>query len=125
MTNTTLTYTNSEGTGSRTATISSFPQTAALGTLVPFQLQAGDRGVRDIASITLGTSYVSGSISLVLLRKLACVPNAIVHVGGIMNQLTSDPTGIRIYNGTALFISAIPSTTTAANLAGCLQIFNR
>lgn len=125
VTNTTLSYTDSDGNAGNTATISSFPATAVAGTLVPFQLAAGDRGVRDIASVTLGTSYGGGAISLVLLRKLASVPNPVINVGGIMNKLTSDPTGVRIYNGTALFTSYISSATTATNIAGSIQVVNR
>lgn len=125
VTNTTLSYTDSDGNAGNTATISSFPATAVAGTLVPFQLAAGDRGVRDIASITLGTSYGGGAISLVLLRKIASVPNPVVNVGGIMNKLTSDPTGVQIYPGTALFTSYISSATTATNIAGTIQIVNR
>ncbi len=125
VTNTTLSYTDSDGNAGNTATISSFPATAVAGTLVPFQLAAGDRGVRDIASITLGTSYGGGAISLVLLRKLASVPNPVANVGGIMNKLTSDPTGVKLYNGTAIFLSYVSSATTATNLAGSLQLVNR
>lgn len=125
ITNTTLSYTDSDGNAGNTATISSFPATAVAGTLVPFQLAAGDRGVRDIASITLGTTYGGGAISVVLLRKLASVPNPVANVGGIMNKLTSDPTGTRLYNGTALFFSYLSSATTATNIAGTLQIVER
>lgn len=125
ITNTTLSYTDSDGNAGNTATISSFPATAVAGTLVPFQLAAGDRGVSSIESITLGTTYGGGAISVVLLRKLASVPNPIVNVGGIMNKLTSDPTGVKLYNGTALFLSYISSATTATNLAGTVQIINR
>ncbi len=78
ITNTTVTYTNSSGTGSRTATLPSFPATAVAGTWVPFSLQAGDVGVQSVQSITLGTSYVSGAIHLVAYRVIADldVPNA-------------------------------------------------
>lgn len=125
ITNTTLAYTSSDGTTTRTATIPSFPATAVIGTLVPFALQAGDRGVRDITGITLGTSYGGGSISLVLLRKLASVPNPIVNVGGIMNKLVNEPTGVKLYNGTALFVSYVSSATTATVLSGTVQVVAR
>lgn len=69
VTNTTMSYTNSDGTAGRTATIASFPATAVAGTFVPFSLQAGDYGVRSIQTITLGTSYGGGAIHLVAYRK--------------------------------------------------------
>lgn len=74
ITNTTVTYTNSSGTGSRSATLPSFPATAVAGTWVPFSLQAGDVGVQSVQSITLGTSYVSGAIHLVAYRVIADLP---------------------------------------------------
>ena len=125
VTNTTISYTNSDGTAGRTGTIASFPATAVAGTLVLFQLAAGDRGIRSIESITLGTSYVAGAISVVLLRPLASVPNPVANVGGIMNKLTSDPTGIKLYNGTALWLSYTSSATTATTLAGNMSIIER
>ncbi len=125
VTNTTLSYTNSEGTSSRTATIAIFPATAVIGTWVPFQLQAGDRGIRDIASITLGTSYVTGSISLVLYRNIYSVANPVVNVGGIGDAFTTEPTGVRIYNGSALGWIYRASATTATNMAGTVTIVER
>lgn len=125
ITNTTISYTNQSGTAGKTGTIASFPATAVIGTLVPFQLAAGDRGVRSIESITLGTSYGGGSISVVLLRKLASIPNPVANVGGIMNKLVNDPTWTRLYNGTALFLSYVSSATTATTLSGTIQIVGR
>jgi hypothetical protein len=125
ITNTTLSYTNSEGTSSRTATISSFPATAVIGTIVPFQLAAGDRGIRDIASITLGTSYGGGAISLILYRNIYSVANPVVNVGGIGDAFTTQPTGVRIYNGSALAWVYRASATTATTMAGTVQIIER
>jgi hypothetical protein len=123
--NTTISYTNSEGTAGKVGTMTSFPATAVLGTFVPFQLAAGDRGIRSIESITLGTSYVAGAISIVLLRKLASIPNPVANVGGIMNKLTTDPTGVKLYSGTALFFTYVSSATTATSLGGSIQLINR
>ncbi len=125
ITNTTLSYTDESGNAGATATVSSFPATAVAGTLVHFELAGGDRGVRNIASVTLGTSYGGGAISLVLLRKLASVPCPVANVGGIMNKLVADPTGVRLYNGTALWIVRLCSATTAANVAGSLKLVDR
>ena len=123
--NTTMSYTNSEGTAGRTATMAAFPATAVIGTFVPFQLAAGDRGIRSIQSVTLGTSYVAGALSVMLYRTITCVPNPLANVGGIMNKLTDDPTGTRLYNGTALCVRFLPSATTATTVSGCLRVVNR
>jgi hypothetical protein len=48
ITNMTCSYTDSDGNAGNTATIASFPATAVIGTFVPFQLAAGDRGVRSV-----------------------------------------------------------------------------
>lgn len=125
VTNTTMSYTNSEGTAGRTATIDSFPATAVIGTFVPFQLAAGDRGIRSIQSVTLGTSYVAGAISVLLYRTITCIPNPLANVGGIMNKLSDDPTGTRVYNGSALCVRYLPSATTATTISGCIRLSNR
>ncbi len=74
VTNMTASYTNQSGTSGRTATVTSFPANAVAGTFVPFNLAAGDTGMRSIQSITLGTSLVSGAISLVMYRVIAAIP---------------------------------------------------
>lgn len=125
ITNTTLTYTDSDGNVGNTATIASFPATAVIGTFVPFQLQAGDRGIRSIEGITLGTSYVAGAISIVMYRKLFTLPNTIVNMGAIGQAYTTDPTGIRIYNGTAPWFIYRSSATTATTMAGSYRIIER
>ncbi len=122
ITNTTLTYTNSGGTGSRTGAIASFPATAVAGTFVPFQLAAGDSGVRSIQTLTLGTSYApSGSpeIHLVAYRVLA-------DLGlGLANQAV-DRDAFRIglpqlHDNTVPFLLWQPSVTTATTVRGMLS----
>lgn len=74
ITNTTITYTNSSASGSKTGTITSFPANAVAGTFVPFNLAAGDVGVQSIQTLTLGTSYGTGVLTLVAYRVLATIP---------------------------------------------------
>jgi hypothetical protein len=113
VTNTTLTYTNSDGTGSRTGTMASFPATAVAGTFVPFFLAAGDRGIRSIQGVTLGTSYGGGAISLVMFRKILQSNHPVAHLGNTINRYASDVGGTRIYNGTSFWQIYIASATTA------------
>jgi hypothetical protein len=106
ITNTTITYTNESGTASRTGTFSGTvgwqaPATPVLGTWMPFQLQAGDRGVQSVQTVTLGTSYGAGSLSLILYRPLVTIPNPVANVGGIMAP-TNMP-GLRIWNNTCVW----------------------
>jgi hypothetical protein len=118
VTNTTLSYTDQSNNAGNTATIASFPATAVAGTFVPFQLAAGDTGIRSIQSVTLGTSYAAGAVSLVAFKSLAAVPNPIVNAGGILSDGTPWNPGIRMYNGTCLFPRYISSATTATTMTG-------
>lgn len=85
--NTTMSYTNSAGTAAHTATIPSFPASAPTGTFVPFALAAGDVGVRSIQSLTLGTSYVSGTMHLVAYRVLAVIPTPQANIASSQDFL--------------------------------------
>ena len=85
----TISYTNSNGVAGRTGTMS-FPATAVAGTFVPFQMQAGDVGIRSIQSITLGTTLGAGAISLIAFNFLGTCPVTLANVGSIAfeKQLT-------------------------------------
>jgi hypothetical protein len=122
VTNITLSYTNSNGVAGRTGTISSFPATANIGTFVPFQLQAGDVGVRSIQSITIGTSLVAGSISLICFNFLGTAPVTIANVGSIAFQRRLD---LKLYNGHCLLPFWLASTTTATNISGTVYFVNK
>lgn len=116
ITNTTLSYTDSDGNTGNTATISSFPATAVAGAFIPFQLAAGDRGIRTIASVTLGTSYGGGAISLVLYRPLAYVSAPVANIGGTINVVNASPGGTKVWNGSCLNVGYLASATTATTL---------
>lgn len=123
VTNITLEYTNSAGVASRTATMASFPASATAGTIVWFQLEAGDVGVKSIEGITIGTTLASGTISLIAARRLASFSSGLVNVGA---SAAIDPTtGIRLYDGSCLLLAATMSTTTATNIEGEAFIANR
>lgn len=125
--NATVTYTNSDGVGSRTATLSAIvgsqaPQTPVIGTLIWFNLQAGDKGVRSIQGITLGTTWVSGSISLMITRDIATIGTTIPNVTA---QKVIGTPGIKLYNGTCLLHCALTSATTATFYSGELTIMEK
>lgn len=118
VTNTTLTYTNDAGTGSKTGTISSFPATAVAGTFVPFQLAAGDTGVRSIQTLTLGTSYGGGTIHLVMYRVIAELPITTANVG---NQIDAFTGGFpRLYDNSVLQLLWLPTGTGATTVTGSI-----
>lgn len=120
ITNTTVSYTNSDGTAGRTATLSAIvgsqiPATPVIGTLIWFNLQAGDKGVRSIQSITLGTSLVTGTVSLFIARDLANIGTSLVNVQ--FTRRLSDP-GVRLYNGTCMLHCILCSAATATFFNG-------
>lgn len=120
VTNTTMSYTNQSGTSGRTATIASFPATAVAGTFIPFTLQAGDKGVRSIQSLTLGTSYVSGTIHLVAYRILSRVDITVPQVLASVDALSAGFT--RMYDNTVPNLLWLPIATTGFTMWGDLHV---
>ena len=121
ITNMTLSYTNQDGTAGRTATIASFPATAVIGTFVQFQLAAGDTGIRSIQSITLGTSLVTGSISLVCFNPLAYESINVINTGAF----TSVKRDTKMYNGHCLLPFWWASGTGAVTINGGITFVNK
>lgn len=125
--NATVNYTNSDGTAGRTATLSAIvgsqaPATPVIGTLIRFNLAAGDKGVRSIEGITLGTSWVSGSISLMITRDIATIGTTIPNVTA--QKVIGSP-GIRLYNNTCMLHCVRSSATTATFFSGELTIMEK
>jgi hypothetical protein len=116
ITNMTASYTNAAGTAGRTATMASFPATAAAGTFVPFQLAAGDKGVRAVASLTLGTSLVTGVVHLVAYRELARLSLPVANVGAQLDAIATK--FVRLYDNTTLSLLWLPTATTAVTVSG-------
>lgn len=122
VTNMTMSYTNSAGTAGRTATMASFPATAVAGTLVPFQLAAGDEGVQSVQSVTLGTSLVTGAVSLVAYRMIAASPNPVANLSSIN---TTSPEGVKIEQTAALIPVQYATATTATTIQLWAQVVQR
>ncbi len=120
----TVSYTNSDGVAGRTATLfalngAQIPITPVIGTIVWFSLQAGDKGVRSIQSVTLAVSLGAGSISMMIARDLATIGNPIVNVSA--TKIISDP-GIRLYNGTCALHCYLASNVSGTFCAGELVV---
>jgi len=125
--NLTVSYTNSDGTSGRTARLlaiagSQVPATPVVGTLVWFNLDAGDRGVRSIQSITLGTSMLTGTIHLMITRDIATMGTTIANVN---SQKVIGTPGIRLYNGTCMLHCNVASATTATFYSGELVVMEK
>lgn len=123
--NTTVTYTNSAGVAGRTATLTSgvagsqIPATPVIGTLIWFNMQAGDKGVQSIQSVTLGTSLVTGSVSMIIARDLATIGTTLPNVSA--QKIIGAP-GIRTYNNQCVLHCILAGTATVTFLSGELTV---
>lgn len=114
--NTTLGYTNQAGTAGRSAgLVSSWPDTAVAGTMVPFGLQGSDRGVRSVQTVTLGTSYAGGQVELVALRRIATLPLGVPIADWATLGFP------RLFNDSALYLAAKLSGTAGGASDGELN----
>lgn len=122
ITNTTLEYTDSYGNNAQTATMASFPATCTAGSLIPFQLASGDQGLTSIEGVTLGTSRVTGALSVVVYRELAMVPLASAWIPG---RVDIPSPGVRLYDGMCMLPMFIPVSATTYNTAGAATWIER
>lgn len=122
----TITYRDSENNSPNTGTFSALagwqsPATPVIGTWMPFQLAAGDRGIREISSFNSGTTYTSGTFALVLYRPLIQIPLSAANVG---TKIDIPAPGIRIYPNSCIMAIAVGSAS-ANTLAGTYTIVER
>lgn len=123
-----VTYTNSKGTGSRIATLLGVsglqaPATPVIGTVLWYNLAAGDTGVRSIQGFNIGaTSWLTGSISLFIARDIATIGTTIANVTA---QKVPNSPGIRLYNNTCMLHCVLASATTATFFSGEFAIMER
>jgi len=121
ITTVTAVYTNSDGIGTRNASLLTFPQTCVAGSIIPFRYQEGDNGVRSIQTITLGTSLVTGAISLIAFRRVATVGCYNTNSAARVNW---NDDGVRILSGSTILTFQIPTATTATTFQGTAYIHN-
>ena len=126
--NSTISYTNSLGTAGRTATLSAtvpgnFPATPVIGTVVWFNLQAGDTGVQSIQSVTLNTTLTSGSASVFIARRVSSIPVSVANLN--FEAFLSGGDGVLLYDDACLLPFAQTSATTATVINGILNTIER
>lgn len=123
---TTITYRDSENNTPNTGTFSALagwqsPATPVIGTWMPFQLAAGDRGIREISSFNSGTTFTSGTFALVLYRPLITISNTVANNAGIVSLPAP---GIRIHPNSCIMAISVGSAS-ASTLAGSYTIMER
>lgn len=126
--NSTISYTNSNGTAGRTATLSAtnpnnFPATPVIVTVIWFELAAGDVGVQSIQSVTLNTTLTSGTASVFIARKLIDLPVSVINIPFI-NTLNNGY-GVTLWDNACILPFAQTSATTATNIQGTVTTVER
>lgn len=113
----TVGYTNSDNTGTRTATnILATVASSAIGAFYPIGLQAGDSGVRSVQTLTLSATWTSGTMHLVAYRVLARLDLPSAQTANAIDAVTGGFP--KAWNDTVPFLIFIPSTTTASVVGG-------
>lgn len=110
----TMVYTNSDGTPDRSTVTEAQTATMAVGSFIPIQLAAGDKGVRFVKNWTQSATMTSGAYHLVAYRVLARVPIAVANVDNAVDAITGGFP--RLYDNTVPFLLWLPTTTTAPTL---------
>ena len=120
-------YTDADGASPNTGTLFNlagfmFPATPVIGTFTPFNLAAGDRGIRSIQSVTLATSLVAGAITAIVYRPLAAMGVTAVNAPVVIPDIN-----VRLYNGTCLAWIFVGGTGTTAPAIGdaTIQVVER
>jgi len=80
-----ISYTNSDGVAGRTSPNITIPTTVPAGMMLPLPLQAGDKGVRSVQTITHAGSSGGANVGVVLARRLAMIPINTANLGVIAN----------------------------------------
>ena len=113
-----LSYTNSDGVSGRTGVIPVFPATATAQTFMPFTLASGDKGIKSIEGITLGTA-MGGTIHLVAYRPIFSF--GLPYNGQYANFDALSLGGACFPSGGVPFVFHIPSSTTAQTFHGSIE----
>lgn len=113
----TISYTNEAGTAGRSATNQlAALASSAIGATYFIGLQAGDKGVRSVQSLTLSATWTSGTMNLVAYRLLAAMEIPVANAANAIDMLTGGFP--RIYNDSVPYLVFVPNTTTATLVTG-------
>lgn len=123
ITNMTISYTNELGVAGRTATMASFPATAVIGSVVWFQLAAGDRGARSIQTSTFGTSLAGGAVSLIVARRVVQTTTTVAALGNAAQPILKKRR--KVSKNAVLIPMSLASAVTAQTISGTLGVVER
>lgn len=116
----TISYTNSDGTPGRTGTVA-LAATRRARTMLPITLQAGDRGVLSVETVTLSaTTGTAGNFGVTLGKRIAIVgaPLANISYEADYARLAAP----LVLDGACLALAVLCSTTSTGLLYGDLAV---
>ena len=124
----TISYTNQNGTDSRTT-----PATAIGGTglreaqrLIQIPLAAGDTGVRSVESVTLsGSTGTAGNFGVVIGRPLIVMPLGVIGTGSVRDLIAGLPGIIEIKTDACLSLQWLANVTAAPQIYGSLHMVEK
>ena len=116
----TITYTNQDGTGSRTTTVS-LAATRRAGTLLPILPNTTDLRIKSIQSVQLSaTTGTAGNFGVTAMVRQVEMPIPIVGVGAVLDYAQ---TGLeKIAKESCLFLVYLCSTTSTGNILGSFEV---
>lgn len=105
----TVAYTDSDAAAQSSTNIITSVAASTNGGFYQIGLAAGSRGVKSVESLTLSSSWTSGTINLVAYRPLAIMTRGAAQAG--MSAALDAISGglVRIYDGSVLFLMALSS----------------
>jgi hypothetical protein len=115
----TVSYTNEAGTAGRTGS-AAIVATTVIGQMIPITLQAGDKGVRSVQSVTLAASTLTaGNFGVTLMKRLQNAPMMIANVG---QTFDFGATGLpQVVAGACLAFAVLCSATNTGIVTGAVK----
>jgi hypothetical protein len=110
----TATYVNSDGTAGQVSPSITLASAMIAGAFIPLPLQAGDTGIRAIASHTKNATQLTGTYHIVLYRVIARIPIIAGGIGAAVDAITSGFPKLHDYS--VPFLVWNPATTTAPTM---------
>lgn len=112
--NVTCSYTNEAGTAGRTTVSTALIASAPANRMQPLPLQAGDRGVRAVASLTLSVSTgTAGNFGIVLMKRLAEIAIPAASFAAVQDALLG---GMPVVEDDACLSFVLLATTTSSGI---------
>lgn len=116
----TITYTDQDGNSGATGTLQQYVISGVIGRSWQFGLASGDNGIRSIQSYQQTSSMTSGTIGLVLRRRLAMVQVSPGGVGGVLDAL--EAALLTVPDDACLELVWVGLSVSAINLFGSIDL---